>query len=175
VTGKHEPPTNRSFYLDVATSTLRALILAGLVIFGILGLTKLFPVNTSLGVTPAATQGSKSPTVSPTNSPTPSPGATRKPRAKSKVTIQVMNGTSRAFFGAQMTSVLKDEGYKTVEPGTYRPQVATTIIYYQPDFLPEAQRLKRQRFQSAALKPAPATLDSNIDIQVILGQDVAGA
>jgi len=159
----------------VATSTLRGLILVALVILGILGLTKLFPTNASVGVTPSATgptTHSPSPSSSPSNSP--SPGETRKPRPKGKVTIQVLNGTNRAFFAALQTDVLKKDGYKTATPGNYTPKIATTIIYYQPNSLPEAQRLQRQRFPSAALKPAPPTLDSNIDLQVILGQDVAG-
>jgi hypothetical protein len=158
----------------VATSTLRGLILVALVVLGIVGLTKLFPTNASVGLTPAASgAGTHSPT--PSSSPTTSSSpAGRKVRPKEKVIIQVLNGTSRAFFAALETDVLKKDGYKTVTPGNYTPKIATTIIYYQPNSLPEAERLKRQRFPSAALKPAPPTLASNIDLQVILGQDVAG-
>ncbi|HEX9410428.1 MAG TPA: LytR C-terminal domain-containing protein [Actinomycetota bacterium] len=158
----------------MATSTLRGLILVALVVLGIVGLTKLFPTNASVGVTPAASSVGPSPST-PSFSPTVSQSpAGRKPRPKGKVTIQVLNGTSRAFFAALQTDVLKKDGYKTATPGNYTPRIATTIIYYQPNSLPEAERLKRQRFPSAALKPAPPTLDSNVDLQVILGQDVAG-
>jgi hypothetical protein len=86
-----------------------------------------------------------------------------------------MNGTSRAFFASLVTATLRDDGYKTVTPGTYPTKVSTTTIYYQPGFLPEARRLQRQRFTTAALKPAPPTLGSNIDLQVILGLDVAAS
>jgi hypothetical protein len=158
----------------MATSTLRGLILVALVVLGIVALTKLFPTNASVGLTPSASSvspRSPTPSASPTISQSP---AGRKVRPKGKVTIQVLNGTSRAFFAALETDVLKKDGYKTTTPGNYTPRIATTIIYYQPNSLPEAERLKRQRFPSAALKPAPPTLDSNVDLQVILGQDVAG-
>ena len=158
----------------MATSTLRGLILVTLVILGIVGLTKLFPVNASLGVTPAATGVTRSPTQSPPPTTSPSPGETRKARPKGKVTIQVMNATSRAFFAAVVSDVLKKDGYKTVTPGNYSTKVATTIIFYQPNSYPEATRLQRQKFTTAALKPAPTTLSSDINLQVILGQDIAG-
>lgn len=158
----------------MATSTLRGLILVGLVVLGIVGLTKLFPVNASLGVTPAATAVTRSPSQTSSPSTSPTPGETRKARPKGKVTVQVMNATTRAFFAAVVSDVLKKEGYKTVTPGNYATKVATTIIFYQPNSYPEATRLQRQRFTTAALKPAPATLSSDIDLQVILGQDIAG-
>ena len=136
----------------MATSTLRGLILVALVVLGIVGLTKLFPTNASVGVTPAASgAGTHSPT--PSSSPTTSSSpAGRKVRPKDKVIIQVLNGTSRAFFAALETDVLKKDGYKTATPGNYTPKIATTIIYYQPNSLPEAERLKRQRFPSAGPK-----------------------
>ena len=159
----------------MATSTLRGLILVILVVLGIVGLTKLFPTNASVGVTPATTgAGTRSPTSPSSPSISPNPTPTRKVRPKGKVTIQVLNGTSRAFFAALETDVLRKDGYKTATPGNYSPKIATTIIYYQPNSLLEAQRLQRQRFPTAALKPAPPTLASSIDLQVILGQDVAG-
>lgn len=160
----------------MATSTLRGLILVALVVLGIIGLTKLFPQNASLGVTPAATgTAARSPSRTPSPSVSPTGSETRKPRAKGKVTVQVLNGTSRAFFAAVVTDVLKKDGYKTATPGNYGAKVSTTIIFYQPNSLPEARRLQRQRFTSAALKAAPATLSSTIQLQVILGQDIAAS
>jgi hypothetical protein len=156
----------------MATSTLRGLILVGLVVLGFLGLTKLFPQNTSLGVTPGSTATTQSPTSSPSVSP--SPSKLRKPRPKGQVTIKVLNGTTKNFFAAQVTESLKNDGYKVTTPGDFAQKIQTTIIYYQSDSLPEAQRLQRQRFQGSELKPAPATLSSDIDLEVILGADQAG-
>jgi LytR cell envelope-related transcriptional attenuator len=153
----------------MATSTLRGLILVGLVVLGFLGLTKLFPQNTSLGVTSGASVTPTTPTSSPSVSPTPS--KLRKARPKGQVTLKVLNGTSRSGEAASVTEVLKSDGYKTVTPGNYTQKIQTTIIYYQPDFLPEAQRLQRQRFAGSELKPAPATLSSDLDLEVVIGAD----
>jgi hypothetical protein len=172
--GKHESGNKRAFYLSMATSTLRGLILVALVALGFLGLTKLFPQNTSLGVTPGSSSitSPQSPGVTPSAST--SPSRTRKARAKGQVTVLVLNGTTKNFFGAQVSQSLKDDGYKVKDPQTYSKRIQTTIIYYQSDSLPEAQRLQRQRFQGSELRPAPATLSSDIDLEVILGADQAG-
>jgi LytR cell envelope-related transcriptional attenuator len=169
--GKHESGSKRSFYLSVATSTLRGLILVALVVLGIVGLTKLFPQNTSAGVTPppSVTVGEPSASGSPTTSP--SPTDRRKARPKSQVTVQVLNGTSRPGLAAEVTSRLKSDGYKTKTPDNYSPKIETTIIYYQSDSQPEAQRLQRQRFPGSELRPAPATLPGDVDLQVIVGAD----
>lgn len=157
----------------MATSTLRGLILVALVVLGFLGLTKLFPQNTSLGVTPGSSTSTQSPTASPSVST--SPSTSRKPRPKSQVTVLVLNGTTRQGLAALVNERLKSDGYKGKTPANYSPKVDTTIIYYQSDSLPEAQRLQRQRFQGSVLKPAPATLSSDIDLEVILGADQANS
>lgn len=159
----------------MATSTLRGLILVALVVLGVLGITKLFPQNVSLGVTPGST-ASQSPTgPGPSPSVSTSPTKARKPRPKGDVTVQVLNGSSKNFFAAQVSETLRQDGYDVKSPDNYTPKIQTTIIYYQSDFLPEAQRIQRQRFQGAELKPAPPTLSADIDLQVILGADQAGA
>jgi hypothetical protein len=171
--GKHESGGKKAFYLSMATSTLRGLILVALVILGFLGLTKLFPQNTSLGVTPGSSSvTSPPPGSSPSASPTPT--KSRKPRPKGQVTVLVLNGSTKNFFAAQVSQSLKDDGYKVRTPDDYPQKIQTTIIYYQSDSQPEAQRLQRQRFQGSDLKPAPATLSSDIDLEVILGADQAG-
>jgi hypothetical protein len=172
--GKHESGGRKAFYLSMATSTLRGLILVALVALGFLGLTKLFPQNTSLGVTPGSSSITSPRSPGATPSASTSPSKTRKPRPKAQVTVLVLNGTSRNFFGAEVSQSLKDDGYKVKTPQTYSKKIQTTIIYYQSDSLPEAQRLQRQRFQGSELKPAPATLSSDIDLEVILGADQAG-
>ena len=153
----------------MATSTLRGLILVALVVLGFLGLTKLFPQNSSLGVTPGATVTTQEPTSSPAVSP--SPSKTRKARPKGQVTVKVLNGTTKSGEAAQVTERLKSDGYKTVTPANYSQKIQTTIIFYQADLLPEAQRLQRQRFSGSELRPAPASLSTDIDLEVILGAD----
>ena len=157
----------------MATSTLRGLILVVLVVLGMLGLTKLFPQNASLGVTPGSTQTATAPGPGVSPSPSPTPTKTRKARPKSQVTVLVLNGSTRNGLAALETDVLKNDGYKVKTPGNYTPKIQTTIIYYQFDSLPEAQRLQRQRFPGSELKPAPATIPADVDLEVVLGADQA--
>jgi LytR cell envelope-related transcriptional attenuator len=169
--GKHEPTSKRSLYLSVATSTLRGIILVGLVVLGILGLTKLFPENASLGVTPGSTRTTAPSTGSSSPSPTPTPTKSRKARPKGQVTVLVLNGTSKTGEASLVTERLKQDGYNVKNPANYTTKVQTTIIYYQADSFPEAQRLQRQRFAGAELKPAPATIPQDVDLEVIVGAD----
>jgi LytR cell envelope-related transcriptional attenuator len=169
--GRHESGGRKAFYLSMATSTLRGLILVVLVALGLLGLTKLFPQNTSLGVTPGSSSTStvRTPGVSPSVST--SPSKSRKPRPKSKVTVLVLNGTSKSGLAAVVRERLQGDGYKTKTPGNYPQKIQTTIIYYQSDSQAEAERLQRQRFPGSQLKPAPATISTDVDLEVILGAD----
>jgi LytR cell envelope-related transcriptional attenuator len=172
--GKHEAGGRKAFILSMATSTLRGLILVALVVLGFLGLTKLFPQNTSLGVTSGSTTGpASSPTVSPSVST--SPSTSNKPRPKSQVTVLVLNGTSRQGLAALVRERLASDGYKTKTPDNYSPKIDTTIIYYQSNSQAEAQRLQRQRFPGAILKVAPASLSADVDLEVILGADQANS
>jgi LytR cell envelope-related transcriptional attenuator len=82
-----------------------------------------------------------------------------------------LNGTTKSGQAAQVTERLKSDGYKTVTPANYSQKIQTTIIFYQADLLPEAQRLQRQRFPGSELRPAPASLSTDIDLEVILGAD----
>jgi LytR cell envelope-related transcriptional attenuator len=159
----------------MATSTLRGLILVALVALGFLGLTKLFPQNTSLGVTPGSSSITTSLSPGATPSASTSPTKSRKPRPKSQITVLVLNGTSTSGLAAVVRERLQGDGYKTKTPGNYPQKIQTTIIYYQADFLPEAQRLQRQRFAGSQLKPAPATIPTDVDLEVILGADQAPA
>lgn len=157
----------------MATSTLRALILVALVIFGLIGLTKLFPGNASLGVTPTAseTQGPTT-TVSPSVSPTESPSPTRNPRRNSRVTVLVLNATSETGHAAEVSDRLQEAGYRTQDPKNFQgAEQDQTIVYYQADWLPEAVKMRDQFFPSARLEPAPSSVPSDVEIEVVLGAD----
>lgn len=167
--GRHEPPINRTL-LRVATSTLRALILAALVVLGIVGLTKLFPQNESLGITGAAPPGSKvSGSPSPTPSVTPTPTSTRKAKVKG-VVVLVLNGTTRKGLAAEVSRTLANAGYKPKVPGNAK-STRRTIVYYRKDSLPEAQLIVRKYFPDALLKPAPASVPDDVRVEIVLGAD----
>jgi LytR cell envelope-related transcriptional attenuator len=166
--GKHEPPIRRSL-LRVATSTLRALLLAALVVLGVVGLTKLFPQNESLGITGASPRSQVSGSPSPGSSVSPSPSSTRKPRVKG-VVVLVLNGTSRKGLAAEVSSTLASAGYKMKVPRNAKA-TKRTIIYYRADSLPEAQLIFRKYFPDALLKPAPPSMPSGVLVEIVLGAD----
>jgi hypothetical protein len=161
----------------VATSTLRAVILVAVVVLGVLGLTKLFPTNASIGVTPSATGVTNpSTTLSPSASASNSPSPTRKPKKNNRVTVLVLNATTQTGLAADTTTTLQNDNYKTKTPSDFLgPDQDVTIVYYQPDFLPEAQKLKDKFFPTARLEVAPASVPADVDIEVVLGADVAEA
>jgi hypothetical protein len=161
----HEPPTKRSWYVSVATSTLRAVILAAAIVIGIVVIKNAFPQNTSQGITTTSSgrSGTAAPSVTPSVSP--SASATAKPRVKG-VTVQVLNGTDTTGLASIVTGRLEKAGYTMRTPGNVN-NASKTNIYYQSGFQPEAQLLKDRRFPNAVVAPAPSSFKANLT--VVLG------
>jgi hypothetical protein len=165
----HEPPTKRSWYISVATSTLRALILIAAIAIGIVVIKSAFPENASQTITTVPPGGKTTTTTTTPGATSPSPSA--KPRIKG-VVVQVKNGTSTTGLAAIVTGQLKKAGYSVKTPGDAATATRTTI-YYQEGFKAEADYLKRKRFKKAVVAPAPssASFPATIDIIVVLGAD----
>jgi LytR cell envelope-related transcriptional attenuator len=157
----------------MATSTLRALILAALVVLGVIGLTKLFPQNASLGVTGGTPSSKVTNSPSTTPSSTPSPTTSRNPKVKG-VVVLVLNGTSRKGLAAEVSRTLSNAGYKLKVPGNAKATRRTTV-YYRSDSLPEAQRIVQKYFPDALLKAAPASVPDDVRVEIILGADFAAS
>src|SRR6266545_3307175 len=100
----HEPPTKRSWYISVATSTLRAVILIAAIAIGIVVIKSAFPENASQTIT-TIPPGGKTTTTTTTPSGTTSPSPSTKPRVKG-VTVQVKNGTSTTGLAAVVSGQL---------------------------------------------------------------------
>jgi hypothetical protein len=167
--GRHEGQTQRSFYLSVATWTLkRILILAAAVIVGLLVLRNGFPSNASQGITGTVTPTTPQATVSPPST-SPSPTVSRSPQIEG-VVVLVGNGTDRDGLGAQVTQTLEDQGYTTKDPFT-APNRQRTTIFYAENFLPEAQLMKEEYFPNALLRPAGPSVPEDVDLQLIVGAD----
>jgi LytR cell envelope-related transcriptional attenuator len=167
--GRHEGQTQRSFYLSVATWTLkRILILAAAVIVGLLVLRNGFPSNASQGITGTATPTTPQTTVSPPPT-SPSPTVSRTPQIEGVVII-VGNGTDRDGLGAEVTQTLENQGYTAKDPYT-APNRQRTTIFYAENFLPEAQLMKDQFFPNAVLRPAGPSIPEDVDLQLVVGAD----
>jgi LytR cell envelope-related transcriptional attenuator len=149
----------------VASSAIKAAILVAVVAVGVFLLRGAFPegatepigVGTS-GTTSASPTGSGSPTGSPSL------------RAAKDVRVQVLNGTTQAGLAAQVTTLLRRDGYLVKTPAN-AATTQKTVVYYQPGFELEARNLKRTRFPSARVVAAPASVPKKVDLQVVLGAD----
>ncbi len=151
----------------MATSTLRAVILAAAIVIGIVVIRNAFPENSSQDITTASPSNTvtTSPSVTPTASP--SASATASPRVKG-VTVQVLNGTDTTGLAGVVTGRLKKAGYTMRAPGGVN-NASRTTIYYQAGFEPEAQFLKEKHFPKAVLAPAPSGFKANLT--VVLGSN----
>ncbi len=180
MSGKHEPPTNRSFYLSVGTSTLRSVIIVALVVGGILLINQAFPV---LGGSEGGTIPNGGPGVSPSPSTSPSPSkppkATPSPQVVG-VRIAVFNGTSvTGLAGDTLTAITKKYGMVAAQDPSDAPsEVAQTTLYYRsPTDEVEAQFLADDFFKDldvtiARLEPG-TDVSKDVQVGIYLGNDYA--
>jgi hypothetical protein len=168
--GKHEPPTHKSFYISLATSTVRAVLLAAAVVLGVVGITNAFPEGGDSPITPPPA-GIANPSPSPTLPSPVSPSPEPSPRPAEDVSVQVLNGAGITGLAADVTTVLEDAGYRTKVPddAARRPR---TIIFYQAGSEPEALALNADFFEDGAqVRPATQAAASDADLTVILGEN----
>jgi hypothetical protein len=180
MSGKHEPPTNRSFYLSVGTSTVRFAIIVALVVGGVLLINQAFPV---LGSSGGGTIPNGGPGVSPSPSPSPSPSKPPKTSPSPQVVgvrIAVFNGTSVSGLAADtLTSITKKYGMVAAQdPADAPSDVAQTTLYYRsPADEVEAQFLADDFFKSldvqiTRLEPG-TNVSRDVQVAIYLGNDYA--
>lgn len=180
MSGKHEPPTNRSFYLSVGTSTLRFAIIAALVVGGILLINQAFPV---LGGSGGGTIPNGGPGVSPSPSTSSTPSKPPKVPPSPQVVgvrIAVFNGTSvTGLAGDTLTAITKKYGMVAAQDPSDAPSdVAQTTLYYRsPTDEVEAQFLADDFFKDldvtiARLEPG-TDVSRDVQVAIYLGNDYA--
>jgi LytR cell envelope-related transcriptional attenuator len=180
MSGKHEPPTNRSFYLSVGTSTLRFAIIVALVVGGVLLINQAFPV---LGSSGGGTIPNGGPGVSPSPSPSPSPSKPPKTSPSPQVVgvrIAVFNGTTVSGLAADtLTTITKKYGMVAAQdPADAPSDVAQTTLYYRsPADEVEAQFLADDFFKSldvqiSRLEPG-TNVSRDVQVAIYLGNDYA--
>lgn len=104
--------------------------------------------------------------------PTSTPTSTTKPADKSKVSIQIQNGTGITGEAAYLQTQLKDLGYTNVKVGNAGDQVATstTVTFSKSlsqDVVTELTQKLNALYQSVTVKTT-ATL-SDFDVVVVTG------
>jgi hypothetical protein len=178
--GRHQPPTNRSFYLSVAASTLRFALIVALVVGGIVLINQAFPEATGgNGTVPDRPVVTESPSPSPTPdespSPTPSPTVTG-------TRIAVFNGAGVTGLAAETQARLIEEyGYEVAQEAADAPaQVPVTTIFYRTDEdRIEAEHLANDFFRRlddvrvARLPEDNTDVERPVQVAIYLGIDYA--
>lgn len=162
----------------MATSTLRALILAAAVVVGVVLLSKAFTSSAGQAFGPGgAAAVSPSPSTSPSASPSTSPP--RKKNLIKGVAIQVLNGTGGrvAALAATQATRLKHAGYVVCAAcvGDTAPGVVyqTTTIFYAKGAKAYAEAMKQRFYPHAVIKPKPASITAKVKLTLVLGLDQA--
>jgi LytR cell envelope-related transcriptional attenuator len=178
VGAKHEPSSPSSFFVSLATATLRGILVVAAVILGVFVLSRAFPT----GETATVPQG---PTVAPeteepqtpvgTGSPTTQPTeADECPDARDVPPVQVLNGTDVTGLAASAAERLTSLGYKVPDAAISNAATSdyeTTVVQSTGPQQVAAGCLAQEEFRGADLERAEA--DADYDITVILGQDYA--
>lgn len=180
--GKHEPPTKRSLYISVATSTLRALIVIALVVGGIVLINRAFPASEgALG----GDGGVATTTTPPTTPPgTTSPGAGTGQQATPQLAglnVAVRNGAGVTGLAADTAALLEkrfDVNAIQIDDAPLTVSV-TTIYYRRAANQDEAELLARRFFKDVEAEVAPLEAGSgvlkDVQIAIYLGTDYAAA
>ena len=157
----HQPPTNRSFYLSLAASTLRFAIIVALVVGGIVVIDQAFPAlgdggdgGGGGGATTPLTGGTLGTGGTDTTGPTGATTATGETGAEPSPTvvgvrIAVFNGAGATGLASETQLQLEDLGYiATQDPADApTPYPVTTIYYNAPKDKVEADYLASSFFK----------------------------
>jgi hypothetical protein len=178
VGAKHEPSSPSSFFVSLATATLRGILVVAAVILGVFVLSRAFPTGESATVPqgPTVTPATEEPqTPAGTGSPTTQPTeATECPEARDVPPVQVLNGTNVTGLAATAAERLRNLGYKVPDAAISNAPTSdfeTTVVQSMRPQELAAECLAQEEFRGAELEPAEA--GEEYDITVILGQDYA--
>jgi hypothetical protein len=186
----HQPPTNRSFYLSLAASTLRFAIIVALVVGGIVVIDQAFstsspdggggggatvpPTGGTFGSTGTDATGPTGETATDGTRPEPSPTVVG-------VRIAVFNGAGVSGLAGDTQARLEELGYiATQDPADApTPYPVTTIYYNAPKDRVEADYLANSFFKKldgvevVRLEPDTADIDPSTQVAIFLGNDYA--
>ncbi len=189
----HQPPTNRSFYLSLAASTLRFAIIVALVIAGIVVIDQAFPAlgegdgggggggtTVPTGGPPVATGGTD--TTGPTGATTATGGTGAEPSPTVVgVRIAVFNGAGVSGLAGETQAQLEELGYiATQDPADAPTSYPVTTLYYtapkdkvEADYLASSFFKKLDGVEVVRLTPDTADIDPSTQVAIFLGNDYA--
>jgi hypothetical protein len=186
MSAKHEPPSKRSFYLSLATSTLRFAIVVALVVGGVVVINSAFPESSGGGggttIPDGGITGPTAPTgptgdTAPTG-PTGDQGGQEEPEIVG-MTIAVRNGTGVSGLAGDTAAALEEEyGVEAIQVDDAPQTVTVTTIYYRsPSSQDEAELLATEYFKKIepeiAKLEAGSGVDRDVQLAIYLGTDYA--
>ena len=169
--GKHAPASPRSFYLSLARALAAALGAVALMVIAILVLLNRGDGKDEGALPVVSSSPTRSTSPSPTVSPSPTPTATKSVLPVNRVTVQVLNGTTRTGLARDTAKKIEDEGYKIVgQPGNQRPPIDKSTIYYRPGRHAEALAFQ-EAFPEFTVVRELKSLPSSTILRVVTGGD----
>ncbi len=187
----HQPPTNRSFYLSLAASTLRFAIIVALVIGGIVVIDQAFSTSSSGGgggdgggATASPTGGTFGGTGTGATGPTGETAEGTRPEPSPTVVgvrIAVFNGAGVSGLAGDTQARLEELGYiATQDPADAPTSYPVTTIYYnapkdrvEADYLANSFFKKLDGVEVVRLEPDTADIDPSTQVAIFLGNDYA--
>ncbi len=121
---------------------------------------------------------SSSPTTSTTTTTTASSTSTTLP-VRSRVRVQVANGTTVSNLARDFTQRLQTSGWDTLPPLNSTSKAAASVIYFTPGNLVAAREIAAElHLSNSAVQPlnglTPVAGASNDDVILVIGPDLAG-
>jgi hypothetical protein len=176
MSGRHEPPNDRSFYFSLATSTLRFALIVALVVGGVVLIDQAFPQGGTAAPPPSGASPSPSPSASPSSSPKEKPS----PQIVG-VRIGVFNGAAVTGLAASTALKLEEDGYVSAQVDDAPAPVAETTVYYRAagDRI-EAEALAEDFFPDLDVKisrllDSQTNVEKKVQVAIYLGTDYASA
>jgi hypothetical protein len=186
--GRHEPPTNRSFYLSVAASTLRFAIIVALVVGGVVVINQAFDAPSGGAQIPDDGGPVLTGTTGPTGETTATgpTGETGQPEASPTIagtTILVFNASgAEGLAGDTQARLVEAYNYEAPLEADTAPEIQpTTTIYYrsnadevEANYLVNNDRFLRRLDNVLVRKLRGADdIDASIQLVIYLGLDYA--
>jgi len=173
VPGKHAPESPASFIFSVGRAAAGALVVLGVVAVIAVAATGSNKKPTTKSSTPPVTVTRTTP--APTSSPSTPPTPTATASTASKVTVNVLNGTTRTGIARALATKLSSEGYIVKTVATEPKHQTVTTIYYRPGAKAAADALLAAHPELGKVAPAISTTPTNAMLTVILGDDYKAA
>jgi LytR cell envelope-related transcriptional attenuator len=171
--GKHATQTPATFYRDLAIMVLGILVV-GAAVFLILYLLADEPATgptttTTTIATTTTTSATTSTTGDGSTTTTVSPSTTLELRQPAEIAVVVLNSIGIDGAAGRLTADLAAEGYQTLTPDNYEPEVDPSRIWFREGFAAEAARLV-DLIPGATVEPLPDdSVAAGADIVIVLG------